>query len=257
MEKKKEQNPIKVEIPKEKKDQNINPSPNSFKEKADAEIQHLLNSPMNPNNNNNQNIFVFNGNNKEKTITKSSKPEQEVFNINRKGNMKMFFYNKKGDPLIVIGPNWQLAFIMLISIDISSICYFYFFWNMLFKFLRYLGIIIFLIQSTIYLITILINPGIPSKDLWLENYKHLDEIGTYRICNICKIIMKNEDKTDHCDECNICIIGADHHCPWTSKCVGANNKNMFYIFVFSTFTLLIYFICGAFLTIVFIDDDRK
>ena len=69
--------------------------------------------------------------------------------------------------------------------------------------------------------------------------------------------MRNEDKTNHCDECNIYIIGADHHCPWTSKCVGANNKKIFYIFVFSTFILLIYFICGAFLLIVLADDNNK
>ena len=188
---------------------------------------------------------------------KFSKPDNEIFNINRKGNMLMFLFNKEGVPLIAIGPNKNLAFTTMIIIDIFSFCYFFFLWNILFKFYIYIGLIIFLIQTISYLITILINPGIPSKDLWLENYKHLDEIGTYRICNVCKIIMRNEDKTDHCDECNICIIGADHHCPWTSKCVGTNNKNMFYIFVFTTFTLLIYFICGAFLLVVFIDDNNK
>ena len=109
----------------------------------------------------------------------------------------------------------------------------------------YLGIIIFLVQSISFLITVLINPGIAPKDLWLENYKHLEEIGSYRICNICKIIMRNVDKTDHCEDCNVCIIGADHHCPWTSKCVGKKNKKIFQIFVFSTFILLIYFVCGV------------
>ena len=233
--------------PIENLDKNVAVSQN-FKDKVDIEEQRLLTSPKNKEDNNNIN---------QEDKFKFSKSDNEIFNINRKGNMLMFCFNKEGVPLIAIGPNISLAFSMMITIDIFSFCYFYFLWNILFRFYAYIGIIIFFIQAITYLITILINPGIPSKELWLENYKHLDEIGTYRICNVCKIIMRNEDKTDHCDECNICIIGADHHCPWTSKCVGANNKNMFYIFVFSTFTLLIYFICGAFLTIVFIDDDRK
>ena len=233
--------------PIENLDKNVAVSQN-FKDKVDIEEQRLLTSPKNKEDNNNIN---------QEDKFKFSKSDNEIFNINRKGNMIMFCFNKDGVPLIAIGPNISLAFSMMITIDIFSFCYFYFLWNILFRFYAYIGIIIFFIQTISYLITILINPGIPSKELWLENYKHLDEIGTYRICNVCKIIMRNEDKTDHCDECNICIIGADHHCPWTSKCVGANNKNMFYIFVFSTFTLLIYFICGAFLTIVFIDEDRK
>ena len=233
--------------PIENLDKNVAVSQN-FKDKVDIEEQRLLTSPKNKEDNNNIN---------QEDKFKFSKSDNEIFNINRKGNMIMFCFNKEGVPLIAIGPNISLAFSMMITIDIFAFCYFYFLWNILFRFYAYIGIIIFFIQAITYLITILINPGIPSKELWLENYKHLDEIGTYRICNVCKIIMRNEDKTDHCDECNICTIGADHHCPWTSKCVGANNKNMFYIFVFSTFTLLIYFICGAFLTIVFIDDDRK
>ena len=228
-------------------DKNMTISSN-FKDKIDLEEQHLLTSPKNKENNNNIN---------QEDKFRFSKSENEFFNINRKGNMLMFLFNKEGVPLIVIGPNKNLAFTMMIIIDIFSFYYFFFLWNILFRFFIYIGIIIFLIQTTSYLITILIDPGIPSKDLWLENYKHLDEIGTYRICNVCKIIMRNEDKTDHCEECNICIIGFDHHCPWTSKCVGANNKNIFYIFVFSTFILLIYFICGAFLLIVLADDNNK
>lgn len=44
----------------------------------------------------------------------------------------------------------------------------------------------------------------------------------------------------HCPECNICIEGYDHHCPWIGKCVGAKNLCSFYFFlimVFGTLTL--------------------
>ena len=103
--------------------------------------------------------------------------------------------------------------------------------------------------------TFLINPGIPSRELWLENFKG-EDLNDYRICNICKIVMRAEDETEHCDECNICVvgkninlllfIGMDHHCPWTSKCVGKNNLKFFYIFITFTFILMFYLIFALF-----------
>ena len=232
---------------KEKNIDNKKVLANTFKDKGDYEELDLLTSPKKKETNNNN----------EPTFTIIPRPKPEILNNNRKGNMLMICYNKQGVPLIVLGPNRVLAFMMAFIIDIISISYLYFFRNLLFKFIHIIGIILFIVQSISYLITILMNPGIPTKDLYLENYKHLDEIGTYRICNICKIIMRNDDNTDHCDECNICIVGADHHCPWTSKCVGKNNKKMFYLFVYSTFSLLIYFIIGAFTLIVNIDEDKN
>jgi hypothetical protein len=227
---------------------------NTIKDKGDSEEQQLLKENDSPKKD--SNIIPNYSVNKKESSDADLNCEKEFINIDRKGNMLMFLFNKKGEPLIVIGPNWQLAFIMFIIVNIISFCYFFFLWNFLFVFLRIIGIIIYLIQTGSYLTTILMNPGIPSKELYLENYNNLDEIGSYRICNVCKIIMRNKDKTDHCDECNICIIGADHHCPWTSKCVGKNNKNMFYIFVFSIFALLIYFFCGA-MSCIIIDNNPK
>jgi hypothetical protein len=95
------------------------------------------------------------------------------------------------------------------------------------------------------LITFFKNPGIPGKELWLENFRG-ENISEYRICNICKVIMRIEDKTEHCDECNICVVGMDHHCPWTSKCIGKGNITWFYIFVGSTCVLLFYLVFGVF-----------
>jgi hypothetical protein len=41
---------------------------------------------------------------------------------------------------------------------------------------------------------------------------------------------------------SITIIGYDHHCPWTSKCVGSGNLKSFYIFVAFTMVLFGYLI---------------
>ena len=218
--------------------------PTSSKDKGDYEELHLLNSQKKLETNNSN----------EKNLSKSSYQSKAYFNINRKGKMKMFLFNNKGKPLIAIGPDWIFSFSLMAFLDIISFCYLFFLRNLLLRFMLYLGIIIFSVQSSSFLMTVLLNPGIVPKELWLENYKHLDEIGSYRICNICKIIMRNDDKTDHCEDCNICIIGADHHCPWTSKCVGKKNKKLFKIFVFSTFILLIYFICGVLSIMALLDE---
>ncbi len=228
---------------------------NTIKDKFDTEEQRLIKETDSPKRDNND-ILSFNALN---NIKKNSnmKLKKKIININRKGNMIMFLFNKNGEPLIAIGPDWKLAFIMFTIINIISLCYFYFLWNLLFIFMRIIGLLIYIFQSGSYLITIIMNPGIPRKELYLENYNNSDEIGSYRICNICKIIMRNKDKTDHCDECNVCIMGADHHCPWTSKCVGKNNKNMFYIFVTSILVLLVYYFCGIFSLIFFYYNKKR
>ena len=53
--------------------------------------------------------------------------------------------------------------------------------------------------------------------------------------------VSREKKTLHCSDCDICVEGHDHHCPWTGKCIGRNNLTSFYIFVISIFGLIVYF----------------
>lgn len=44
----------------------------------------------------------------------------------------------------------------------------------------------------------------------------------------------------HCRDCDVCIQGYDHHCPWVSKCIGKRNLYYFYAFVASTPLFLVY-----------------
>ena len=44
---------------------------------------------------------------------------------------------------------------------------------------------------------------------------------------------------EHCTDCGVCINEMDHHCPWTSKCIGAGNMNLFYGFVISTLSIIL------------------
>ena len=124
-----------------------------------------------------------------------------------------------------------------------------------------MGIVISFIQIFSYVIIFILNPGIPQKELWIENYfknrnsNSVNDISeSYRICNICKIVRRNSDNTHHCDECNICIKGVDHHCSWISKCISVKNKKLYYLFLLSTFSLLIYFILALF-SLLFVRNE--
>ena len=91
------------------------------------------------------------------------------------------------------------------------------------------------------------NPGTPTKEYFLENYDiSKSDLKNYEICKKCKIIMDLDKGTGHCEDCDICITGYDHHCPWTSKCIGKNNKILFKIFTCSLFLHIVYMIFAVF-----------
>lgn len=55
-----------------------------------------------------------------------------------------------------------------------------------------------------------------------------------------------ERKTEHCGDCDVCIEGFDHHCPWVSKCIGKENLCAFYTFLVFTFAnMVIIFVATA------------
>ena len=131
---------------------------------------------------------------------------------------------------------------MLSGIFIFSTFFFYIYWNFLSNNLKLIGIFLWLFQSVIYLITSLINPGTPTPEYYLENYDlNKTKIKTFRICSKCKLVMDLSKGTEHCNECDICIMGINHHCTLISKCIGKKNLYFFYLFVAFTVTLFLYF----------------
>ena len=86
--------------------------------------------------------------------------------------------------------------------------FFYFAWNHLNYFIRLIVIIIFVSQISSYTYTFLVNPGIPRKN---DNFKLEDSENNlkqgYKFCNQCKIILKLDSNTNHCQDCNVCIEG--------------------------------------------------
>ena len=112
----------------------------------------------------------------------------------------------------------------------------------------------FIIELVSYLLTALINPGIPSRFYHAKNIEatpeFVDCIGKKRMpylrCQKCNLLVLNSMNVTHCVKCDVCVAGHDHHCPWTGKCIGKYNIYPFFIFV----TFLLVFILTSFVTFV-------
>ena len=115
---------------------------------------------------------------------------------------------------------------------IITILFYIGFRNFLEKSILIIGIIIYILFVFFHLITSLINPGLPTKDYFLENFNIAESKSeNYVICKKCKVIMDLDKGTEHCVDCDICVMGNDHHCQWTSKCIGKNNLILFKFFL--------------------------
>ena len=123
-------------------------------------------------------------------------------------------------------------------------------------FILIIGILVYLFFFITYSLTCLIDPGIITPDYYLENYKaDKMNIQNYRICNKCNAVMDLDKGVEHCYDCDICIIGNDHHCPWSSKCIGKNNIYMFRLFICSIFTHIGYLTVAS--LIIAICNEQK
>ena len=189
---------------------------------------------------------------KEEMIPKSIKQNEinskmESHNINEKqnlvinyGNIKILKYDENGDPLLVIGPNY-LSFFLVIILNLFLIIFLsivqYCYAGLI---IRIFGLLLSFIQISIYIYCSLKNPGYPKKafqDPSLLNEKG----GYYRKCKVCGIIVDLRKFPAHCNYCKICCEGFNHHCNWTTKCIGSGNNKWFNSFLGSFFALISYF----------------
>ena len=162
----------------------------------------------------------------------------------RRGNLKMLIYNKENEPLIVLGPEWLNSLIIMLSYILFIIFYFYFFKDLLKHSIKFYGIILSIFNIIFYALSFILNPGLPPKELWIENYfrnkKSNNKFFSYKICKDCKTVMENCETIEHCKICNICIMGMESHSSLIGKCIGKKNKIYYYCFKFSTFFLILY-----------------
>ena len=157
------------------------------------------------------------------------------------GNTFSFFGDRDGNPVFIIGPHWPMYFCFCSFISGGIYLFFYAFWSYLHIIFKILGVFIYCLFFGSYTYTFLINPGYPKHDLASKTGEPRNK---YRFCERCKMWVNLDKKPNHCFDCDICIEGYDHHCPWTSKCIGRKNLTTFYIFVITTLFIFAYVVCA-------------
>ena len=175
----------------------------------------------NNNYSNKENIYIKL--NEENNIKNKEKPK-----LKKHGNLYLFCYNSNKTPKIVIGPDWIFFIIGFLFIIIYSfiITFILFYYSSIYS--KIIGLILTILQILFYILSFLINPGVQLKK------PKKDDLKTPK-CIYCGVIKYIRIGQIHCEQCDACIIGYDHHCPWTGKCIGEGNKNYFRLFIIFTF----------------------
>ena len=142
------------------------------------------------------------------------------------GRYKIFSYDSKGDPLFLVGPDYNFFIIILIT----NLIYFLFLSILLLSFSKFyiaiIGVFLNIIQFGFTIICGFLNPGLPKKEIQDESL--LSNSIRYVRCHRCFFIIDKSKHYVHCERCQCCCEGFDHHCPWTSKCIGRGNIFYFY-----------------------------
>ena len=67
-----------------------------------------------------------------------------------------------------------------------------------------------------------------------------------KFCKHCKTIARKDVYTEHCSFCDYCCEELDHHCPWSSKCIGRGNMLCFKAFLVGVVACFVFaFVGGA------------
>lgn len=172
-----------------------------------------------------------------------SKNKTDKFFYKKVGKCYFFFGDDDGNPLFIIGSQYNVFIILSLLVDIFVIIFLCIFYSLKKLFQFTLGIFLLIIFQLFFTLLFLLNPGYPKND---QGRNYGEPRPKYRMCHKCSFWVEIDKNVVHCYECNICVEGYDHHCSLINKCIGRKNKIYFYLFVLSAMILLIYFIVSIF-----------
>lgn len=162
--------------------------------------------------------------------------------------------------VVYIGPHWYCSIIMLTFI-LGVGC---FFCSSAVDGRQFLsGMVVTCLSTTTFLRCALANPGVLEASRPLcEATEESAELGgagksgsgsarrnsgiVGRRCTHCDIIQPRG--CSHCEFCQVCVDGFDHHCPWMGKCIGRKNLCAFYSFIATAMSSLGYIFISTLLS---------
>ena len=119
-----------------------------------------------------------------------------------------------------------------------------------------LNTIFFALAIIFYCLT-LIDPGyVPLKKDFLGLMERLvdEELHLDYICINCENL--RPENTMHCNYCNKCVQGFDHHCTFVNNCLGYKNHKYFLLFLFFFTLYILAMIYHSILAMILIFDHR-
>jgi hypothetical protein len=111
-----------------------------------------------------------------------------------------------------------------------------------------------------FLFTVIANPGIPERKYYYNNYINSinkDDEKNYDRCKRCNIITPKYMKVYHCVYCDVCVINQDHHCTCLGKCIGKNNRFLFYLFIVTMPLYLIMSFITLVAYVIYFDEESR
>lgn len=157
------------------------------------------------------------------------------------GKTRVCFYIKKY-PIFSIGKNIIYPLLLICLICLLYIILWIFFYKDSGILLKKLFNYCFVIYFISHLLSIFINPGIPSFKYHQSVKYDLKEKKINKFscskCKKCNLYYKLKDNIGHCNQCNVCYFGYDRHCFWIGHCIGKYNKLFFIFFVLFLITFI-------------------
>lgn len=214
---------------------------NIIKEKKSKKLKHKKRkeklSKIFVNDINNLKIVNRGTNNKSENLIKNNNNNSKSKYYKFVGHTIFVFMDKEDNPLLIIGPEWPLFVCFFSLVNILYFIVTIKFWNKFSYRSKLINQISYWAFTLSYSFTALINPGYPKNNHGRKTGYPRDE---YYFCPECHFYVRRKTNASHCYDCGICIEQQDHHCPWTSHCVGKNNIISFYIFIISTLFSICY-----------------
>lgn len=160
--------------------------------------------------------------------------------------------------VLYIGPHWYCSVVMLCFILGIGFLYTYSLAALSGALHVLGGIAVTSISTLTFLQCVFANPGILKRqdaaaaesgeagllhaedELTVVSSRPLNRRGRGPRGHCAKCNIKQPKGVSHCEFCEVCVLGHDHHCPWMGKCIGKRNLAAFHRFICIGFSSLGY-----------------